>query len=53
MSKLEILLGNYQEHIKYEKELSFVLPLDHPKRVLLLETTNKMIIEINELKQDK
>lgn len=48
--KLEILLANYQEHVKFEKELSFILPLGHSKRKSLLETTNKLILEINKLK---
>ncbi len=52
-NNLEILLANYQEHIKFEKELSFILPINHPKRISLLETTNKLIIEINTLKEIK
>ena len=52
-AKLEILLGNYQEHIKFEKELSFIYPIDHPKRIKLIDETNKMIECINKLKDQK
>jgi hypothetical protein len=48
--KLEILKANYQEHMKFEKELSFIYPLNHPKRLALLEASNKLITEINSLK---
>lgn len=49
--KLEILQGNYQEHFKYEKELSLILSLDHPKRVALHKECNLLIKEITELQQ--
>ena len=34
-NKLEILEANYWEHYKTAKDISFYLPIEHPKRVKL------------------
>lgn len=48
--RLEILQYSYWEHYKLEKDLSFILPIDHPKRKLLSEHREEILSEINELK---
>ncbi len=50
MHYLHILEANYWEHYKFAKELSFVLPIDHPKRILLEQQLNEMIQKINLMK---
>jgi len=47
--ELEILKASYWEHYKYEKDLAYILPLDDPKRVKILEKVNKMSEQIREL----
>ena len=44
--KLEILQYSYWEHFKAAKDLSFILPIEHPKRVELQNTINSLIVEI-------
>jgi hypothetical protein len=51
-NRLEILEYNYWEHYKHAKDLSFVLPITDKKRVDLEIELNKMLIEINELKNN-
>jgi hypothetical protein len=48
--KLQILEANYWEHYKHAKDLSFIFPIDHPKRLLLESNLNNMIEQINKLK---
>lgn len=48
--RLEILEYNYWEHFKYAKDLALILPLKHPKRVMLEKKLNEMVVEINQLK---
>jgi len=48
--KLQILEANYWEHYKYAKDLSFIFPIDHPKRLLLESNLNNMLEQINKLK---
>lgn len=50
--KLELLEYNYWEHFKFAKDISLVLPVNHPKRKLLEEEMNKMLKEINHLKHE-
>lgn len=45
----EILLFNYWEHVKYEKDLSFVRRADHPQRLEMRELANEMLDEIHKL----
>jgi len=45
--ELEILKFNYWEHFKRAKELSFILPLNHPERVVIEKEMKIMIKEIN------
>ena len=48
--RMELLQYSYWEHIKFAKDLSFVLPLNHPKRVKIEREINKIIKEIHEIK---
>ena len=45
--RLEILQYNYWEHYKYEKDISMVLPIDHPKRILAREATSELLKQIH------
>jgi hypothetical protein len=47
--KFEILQYSYWEHFKSAKELSLVLPPEHPKRILLQKESEKILAEIKEL----
>ena len=38
---LNILQANYWEHLKWAKELSYILPIDHPKRIKIEEVLNE------------
>lgn len=49
--KLEILQYNYWEHYKFEKDLAMVLPIDHPKRILLRKHTHEILTEIHALQK--
>lgn len=40
---VDILLYNYWEHIKREKELSFIFPPEHPKRIEIRLSTEKVL----------
>lgn len=51
--KLEILQSNYLEHFKFAKDLSFFLPIDHPKRQMIEGELNKIQREIEKLKKIK
>ncbi len=50
--EIEILTANYWEHFRYAKELSFILPIEHPKRKSLDIEMNKMLEKINKYKID-
>ena len=39
---IELLRYSYWEHYKYAKDLSFVLPIKHPKRVKIEKEINKI-----------
>jgi hypothetical protein len=43
----EILHYSYWEHFKWAKELSLVLPLDHPKRIRVEKELNNILDQIN------
>ncbi len=47
--KLTILKYSYWETYKHSKDLSFTLPLNHPRRVELEKSTNDLLIEMNNL----
>jgi len=47
--ELEILKASYWEHYKYEKDLSYILPLNDPKRIKILEEVNNISEQIREL----
>ena len=47
--ELEILQYNYWEHFKAGKDLSFILPIEHPKRIELNNTINSLTVKIKEL----
>jgi len=48
--KIELLEYSYWEHFKALKDISLILPLDHPKRVKLEKTTNELLGKMHELK---
>ncbi len=48
--RLHILEYNYLEHFKHAKDLALVLPIEHPKRKAIELELNKMVTEINKLK---
>lgn len=48
MEDLEIDKYNYWEHFKAEKELSLILPIDHPKRIEIRKTMKELLAKINE-----
>lgn len=50
--QLEILNYNYWEHYKFEKDLAMVLPLTHPKRVKMRIETQKILEQIQKLKNN-
>lgn len=47
--KLELLQYSYWEHFKFEKDIAFVLPIDHPKRVKMRHHTNQILEEIHKI----
>ena len=48
--KLELLNCSYWEHFKVAKDLSLILPIDHPKRKKIEKEVNKILLEIDILK---
>lgn len=50
--KIEIMEYNYWEHFKFLKDISLILPIDHPKRVLLEKNINEILSELQELKKE-
>jgi len=51
--KLEILKQSYWEHFNVAKNLSLVLPLSHPKRVLIESEVNKINEQILDMSKNK
>ena len=51
-SKMELLKYSYWEHHKFAKDLSMVLPLDHPKRKRIEAELNSIIEEMNNLDEN-
>lgn len=49
----EILLYNYWEHVKLEKDLARVLPPSHPRRVAMNESINKLSNLLNSEQNDE
>lgn len=49
--KIQILEYSYWEHFKALKDASFILPLEHPQRKLLELETNKIQLQLQELKK--
>ena len=47
---LEILQYSYWEHFKAAKELSFIFPPEHEKRILLQSEIDKLIVQIQNVK---
>lgn len=47
---LEILQANYLEHFKFEKDLSLIFPVNHPKRVKLRKHAEEILQQIHKLK---
>lgn len=53
MIEIEILKASHQEHLKYSKDLSYILDFDDPKRIKILSEANKMAEKIRELEKIK
>lgn len=53
MNKQEILQYSYWEHYKLAKDLSFVLPLNHPRRVRIEKEINLIQLQLKELETTK
>lgn len=51
--KLEILEASYYEHFKYTKDIAMYLPVGHSKRVVIDEELQRMITEINNIRNNK
>jgi len=47
MSTIEILQYNYWEHFKAAKDLSLILPPEHPKRVSIQKSMDELLEKIN------
>lgn len=50
--EVQILQYNYWEHFKALKDISLVLPINHPIRVELEKATNDILKKIQKLKAD-
>ena len=50
--ELEILEYSYWEHFKFSKDLSLILPLKHPKRLLINKELDKMLERIHQIKNE-
>jgi hypothetical protein len=51
-SNLEILEFNYWEHFKVQKDLSLILPLNHPRRISIEKSMNDLLEKINLIKNE-
>ena len=51
--RLEILQGSHLEHYKAERDLSMVLPIDHPKRMAVRKSAEELGSTISKLKGQK
>jgi hypothetical protein len=51
--KIEILEYNYWEHFKALKDISLILPLEHPRRKILESSVNELLKKLHELKNLK
>ena len=50
--RLEILRASHLEHEKVERDLSVLLPVDHPKRIKIRDSANDIIGEIQKITKD-
>jgi hypothetical protein len=48
--ELEILEYNYYEHFKFLKDISLILPIEHPKRKKLEKELNEIQAKIQKIK---
>lgn len=51
--EIEILEYSYWEHFKSLKDISLILPIEHPKRKHLENTVNDILEKIHKLKNIK
>ena len=51
MIKLQILEYSYWEHFKALKEISLILPIYHPKRIILDKEVDKIQKQIHNFKK--
>ena len=47
--QMEILQYSYWEHFKAEKDLSMILQLDHPRRIMMHQQNQKLTEDIRKL----
>ncbi|NJO63437.1 MAG: hypothetical protein HC836_36095 [Richelia sp. RM2_1_2] len=48
--RIQILEANYWEHYKFAKDIAMFLPIDDPKRIIYNEELDRLLKELNELK---
>lgn len=48
--KLQILEFNYWEHFKHLKDVSLILPIEHPRRKEIEKSQNQILKQIQNLK---
>ncbi len=51
-NRLQILYYSYWEHFKYEKDLSLILPIDHPKRIEISQAVKDIWKDIEKEQQN-
>jgi len=51
MHSLQILESSYFEHLKAARDLAMYLPIEHPRRKEIEQSTNDLIEKINHIKQ--
>lgn len=49
--ELELLQANHLEHFKFEKDLSMIFHIDHPKRIKLRKITQELSDKIQNIKK--
>lgn len=50
---IEILRSNHLEHFKIAKDLSLILPLEHPKRREIEKSMNEILDKIHKFEKNK
>lgn len=50
--EIEILEYSYWEHFKASKEISLILPINHPRRKKIEGATNDILKQLHAIKKD-